>query len=82
MYVENLKIDLYHRWDEVIKVRKSKKHPDGKKYISHSDQKVGSVYIDWGVDTEGIEALIDAIQENVFKHDGVKLDVNFNTNNW
>tara|TARA_R100001594_G_scaffold39348_1_gene70959 strand:+ start:1279 stop:1527 length:249 start_codon:yes stop_codon:yes gene_type:complete len=82
MLVENLKIDIFHKWNEVVKVKKSKNNPTGKKLIEHSDQKVGSINIDWAMDMEAVEKLVDAIQENVFEHDGVKLDVNFNTDNW
>ena len=62
--------------------KKSKNNPTGEKYIAHSDQKVGSINIDWAMDMEAVEKLVDAIQENVFEHDGVKLDVKFNTDNW
>ena len=82
MLVENLKIDIFHKWNEVVKVKKSKNNPTGEKYIEHSDQKVGSINIDWAMDMEAVEKLVDAIQENVFEHDGVKLDVKFNTDNW
>ena len=82
MLVENLKIDIFHKWNEVVKVKKSKNNPTGEKYIAHSDQKVGSINIDWAMDMEAVEKLVDAIQENVFEHDGVKLDVKFNTDNW
>ena len=82
MLVENLKIDIFHKWNEVVKVKKSKNNPTGEKYIEHSDQKVGSINIDWAMDMEAVEKLGDAIQENVFEHDCVKLDVKFNTDNW
>ena len=82
MLVENLKIDIFHKWNEVVKVKKSKNNPTGEKYIEHSDQKVGSINIDRAMDMEAVEKLVDAIQENVFEHDCVKLDVNFNTDNW
>ena len=62
MLVENLKIDIFHKWNEVVKVKKSKNNPTGEKYIEHSDQKVGSINIDWAMDMEAVEKLVDAIQ--------------------
>lgn len=82
MLVENLKIDIFHKWNEVVKVKKSKNNPTGEKHIAHSDQKIGSINIDWSTDMEAVEKLVNAIQKNVFGHDGVKLDVKFNTDNW
>ena len=46
MLVENLKIDIFHKWNEVVKVKKSKNNPTGEKHIAHSDQKIGSINID------------------------------------
>lgn len=81
MFCEDVKIEINSTWSEEVKVRKSKKHPVGVSFVEHSD-KTGLVDLGFSVDIDSLEKLVDVIQDEMFKHDGVKLNVSFNTSNW
>ena len=76
MLLENLKLTLVQEWTE-SKVGKKKTA----KQIVHRDE-VGSVNLDFCFKAEALEKLVDLIQEEVFEHDQVKIEISATSVNW
>jgi len=74
--LENLELTIVQEYiDDRIGKRKRAKP------ILHRDE-IGSVKIDFCFDAEALEKLITVIQEEVFKHDGVKIEISAISSNF
>tara|TARA_R110000803_G_scaffold164245_1_gene227966 strand:- start:307 stop:537 length:231 start_codon:yes stop_codon:yes gene_type:complete len=73
MYIEDIKITIRENYS-IAPVKKGGK-------VTKREDVIGNINIDWGMDNESLDALVNAITEKVFKHDPVKLEVSFNAHN-
>ena len=76
MVLENLELTLVQEWAESQVGKKKKTEP-----VVHRDE-VGSVKLDFCCSGEALEKLIDVIQDDLFDHDGIKIEISATSRNW
>lgn len=74
--LENLELTIVQKWTE-SKVGKKKTA----KPIIHRDE-IGSVKIDFCVTPEALDKLLTVIQEDVFEHDNVVIEISATSSSW
>lgn len=76
MILEDFKLTIISEWTEL-----RPKNSKIKKPIVHRT-KVGSVEIDYGVSAEAAGKLVDVLHDEVFEHEGVKIDISATSTNY
>ena len=74
MLLEDVKLTFVYEWTEQPKNKKSKP-------VVHRNE-VGSLKVEYGVSTEGLNKLIDVLHDDVFEHDMVKIEISCSSTNY